>query len=175
MSTFTRCACPPPAGPNIRIERLAANQKMFVAVLGDQIEWFLTHWMPRSGKRKGYSLPCLTPHEQCRGHQLQLPSKWRGYLHVKEMTNGKVCFVEVTQGMGEDLKKVVPDALSYRGMCLNIWRLNGDQARLKCDIQAHWEARSKDPLPPTYSVEKILKKLWDYNEKGDDGESCLPL
>lgn len=163
MGEFRRTDRPPAAGPAHRIERLKKNEQVQVCILCDKPEWFLTHWQPAKGNRKGFSMPHVDPHEECKGCQAHLPQKWRGFLECLDFHKKVRCFQEITPGMLEDLERLLPDAVSYRGLVIIMKRLNGDQARLKCQLEPHWESRSNEPLLPAIGVEKVLRKLWEYN------------
>lgn len=156
------------------VKRLEGNEAIEVCVLSLKPEGFMTHWQPANGKRKGYSLPCTKPVEQCEGHRRHLPTRWRGYLHCFEIHKGQQLYLEITPETLQNLKCLIGESTIYRGLCINFKRMNGKQTRIVTTLLPEWGRRSNAALPQPQSVEPMLRKLWTIsssNAQGQEGES----
>jgi len=154
------------------VKRLEGNEQVEVCVLSAKVEGFLTHWQPAKGGRKGYSLPCTQPTEECEGHKRQLPSRWRGYLHVFEIHKGQSFFLEITPETLHNLKALVGESTVWRGLCICFKRMNGKNTRIAVTLLTEWGRRSSAALPQPLSVETMLRKLWNISKATHEGSEA---
>lgn len=158
MSVLNRSNRPPERGPELFVRRLKANEQIQVVILSDKIDGFLSHWTGT------VSVPCTQPVEECEGHLAGFPARWRGYLHVMNLLDGKDFFLELTKGAQDQMEIQLESESSWRGLRIFVKRMGGDASRLKVDIQAPWERVTNKPLPPAKDPENSLARL--YSHKG---------
>ena len=161
---LSRSESTPQAGPKDTILRLRAGVKKSVYVCSSSIEWFWVHW---EGRR---SAPCTEPHEECRGHKLQLPRRCKGYLNVYCLDDRRYCYVELTPTCGEQFDRHYGKGANLRGARFSLQRGQGDKAHLYLEFQ---EAMSDTrQLKPGTSVERVLRSLWKLSE---DVQEEMPM
>lgn len=158
MPDWNRPGRPPAPGPREPITRVKQRQRIVVVVLSSTWWDIVVHWDP-TAKR---SFPCTTPTSQCEYHQRELPSRWRGYLHVLLFEGNKrvETFLELTPGLAEEIENQLGEGADLRGQRWELERGNGDKARITLSIKAHWSAVSKEELAPERSPEMELMRLW---------------
>src|SRR6266404_8087899 len=105
MLPLDRGSPAPPAGPEIWVRRLKAEQVVDFACCSPSVWEFWIHW-DQDGRK---SMPCLKDHSVCPGHRLELPRKWRGYLYGINHHTRKMEFLEVTPYGVEQLNAMVGD------------------------------------------------------------------
>lgn len=148
----------PPAGPNMDIIRLKANESLQVVVLAEDIRAIFVHWNAATG-RKGRSEPCQK--EACSGCARRLPRKWLGYIHVWLPKKKREAFMELTSGGSEDLRNMLPPAQTLRGTSAVIQRMNGDKARLRVEIFPSPKDYDTSVFPAEKLPWETLSILWN--------------
>lgn len=159
----------PPAGPKNKILRLKGGVRKTLYVCSECIEWVYTHW---EGRR---SIPCTEPHEECRGHRLELPRRAKGYLYAYVVEDRRYAFVELTPTAGEQFDQHYGKGARLRGARFTLQRGNGDKAHLVLEFQSPMENPSQ--LLPSKSVEPTLRQLWGMaaSETVSEDRESLPF
>jgi len=170
MSELNRMEEPQKEKGELFIKRLDAGEQIEVVCLSVKPEGFLTHWQPAHGNRKGYSLPCTKPIEECEGHVRRLGTRWRGYIHCFELHKGKPLFMEITPETLQNLRCLLGEATIYRGLVFGFKRMNGKNTRIITTLLAEWARRSHAPLTEPLSVEPMLRKLWQMSRENRPSE-----
>jgi hypothetical protein len=140
----------PRPGPAYSIVRLGGNQKIECYVCSPFIWGLLTHWIKRG--KKGYAVECKAPAGNCLCDNETLPVRWRGYIHVYDVSRNCECFVELTPGVGEQMLAGQEERKSFRGMKVKIERTAKDNGRLNVTVFPYASIpaglpESKDPRP----------------------------
>lgn len=154
---------PPPAGPKMPIIRLKGSESRDFLILSTEVNGFWSHWTGRC------TIECTLPHENCRGHQLGFPSKWKGYLHVYEWATKKQGFLELTPALAEQLEMQVGQRKNcVRGMSVKVERSRANNGRVKLlvtNIATPKEAGMIDEVDPLPAV----RILWGYVGHRENG------
>jgi hypothetical protein len=159
---------PPKPGPEMRIRRLKASQKIVATVLND-LWGCWTHW---AGNR---SEPCLGDKKTCPGHKRGLPARWKGYLHILDHNNREESFLELTPTAATQLFDQLGTESPLRGNRIQVERMAGDKARMRITVlTAHL---SDVQLPPAKDPYKTLCSLWGVSDVSLEkpGQPTLPL
>jgi hypothetical protein len=159
MQPFHRQDVPPEPGPKMWIVRLKKNEKVHCTILSKSMWGILTHW---NGKN---SEPCYEPADTCPGCQRKMAQRWKGYLHIYDHELRRDRFLELTPSAARSIVEQCDTNFPLRGQRVQVRRMNGDNARLKVEVQARLHddfqlPEEKDPLP-------TLMALWGCSdEKG---------
>lgn len=150
----------PKAGPAFEIVRLKAAQTLEGIFLSDFPWGYLTHWIERG--KKGFSVECKKGVAQCRCDTEELPTRWKGYLHVWDIRRNRECFLEITPYVFESMKGWVPSGEDYRGLKFKASRSKGaDNGRLTIVIGSPYQRQDRDALPPARDPRPFLEALWN--------------
>lgn len=155
---------PPEPGPEIEIVRLKALQTVSCVAVGLKVRGFRTHWHAKLKQ----TIPCFKPVEECEGHRLQLPQRWKGYLHVlmnyrtaEAKLAHKEAFLELTPVAAMDLRVGLGHNRDLRGIPFTLTRLNGNKAHLKVAVFLD-NCIPEQKLPEPKSPYQSLMRLWGY-------------
>jgi hypothetical protein len=170
MSELNRQDEPKKGKGELFVKRLDTAERIEVCVLCNKPEGFQTHWQPSNGRRKGFSLPCTKPIEECIGHKSRLPQRWRGYLHCFELHRGTPLFLEITPETLTNMKALIGESTIWRGLCVRFQRMNGKQTRVAVELLMEWGRRSGAPLAEPLSVEPMLRRLWQISQENQGRE-----
>jgi hypothetical protein len=143
---------PPTRAPAMPIIRIKGGQAGMFLIYSHRPEWFCSHW---NGRR---SEPCIIPSDECSGCKRQLPTKWKGYLHVRKLDGEQDGFLEITPHVNDSLLSQAPSKPSLRGWRIEIRRTRGNLGRLNVCLLP--KLCSDDNLPPVKSARETLSVLW---------------
>lgn len=155
---FERMDVPPKAGPGVPILRVKAGQHFLFVALAMKIAGFMAHW---SGKA---SVPCTGDDPPCPGCNARPPwdSRWKGYIHVLEMSSKAEGFLEITPASAEMLQLQSVNPLSLRGTIFEAMRTSANNGRLKLIYKSVFP-RLAD-LPAEKDPTEALKRLWGIKQ-----------
>jgi len=150
---------PPPPGPGLPIIRIKAKQQFLAIILCREIFGFMCHW---AGKA---TVPCTSQPLGCAGCNARppWPSRWKGYLHVLEMSSRKQGFLEITPASAEMIRLQTVKGVSLRGNVLEAFRSDANNGRLKIVFKSVFPR--PDELPEAIDPLPALKKLWGIDEQ----------
>ncbi len=157
MHQALRGAVPFKSQPQQLVKRLSAGERMSGFFLSEALWGVHTHWL-KEGKR-GRSVRCTKERGACVCEERDLPSRWRGYIHVYDEGTREFCFLELTPGAAEQLLRQLPDRENLRGIRFEAYRTpGGDTGRLNIRLGTHTVAI--ETCPPGQDPEPVLEKLW---------------
>jgi len=153
------CA-PPPAGPTHEVVQLRAGEQIDGAICSPAIWGVVTHWNDGAGP-KGRSERCTADKGACTGCDRELPSRWKGYVHLFDLHKRQEVFLEITPGAFDRILTEAPKGGTLRGLRLKARRSKGgDQGRFECEL--HLYAGDIELLPRPRDPEPILEILWNW-------------
>lgn len=154
MSNYHRENVPPPSGPELVVRRLKAAEKLTLTVLSSFLNGFWVHW----DNEKNHSLPCLKPKDECEGCDLELPRRWKGFVHCFNHNNRKQEFLELTPAPAKQLLDELPAGESIRGLRICCERGAGQKARVRVTVLS--QLATAQELPQEIDPIPTLEKLW---------------
>lgn len=145
----------PRKAPRMEVIRLKGGEAFQCTILSASFHGYVVHWDARIRR----SRPCFLDANVCEGCKEELPSKTLFYLNVWHGSKG-CCFVELTEHCACQLKEILGDKISYRGVRVRLERTRAANGRLKVDVME----MSDDPsrCPAEQDPEDILRVLWDW-------------
>lgn len=145
---------PPPAGPQIWVKRLKANEKWACVICSSKITGLWIHWFPNQRKTE----PCWQERQRCPGCKSKVVRKWKGYLHVLHPSSKKQWFLELTPWSAQAILNQLEPGYDLRGLRLDLQRGDGDKARMVVNVKPPFPGQGEVPLEK-YVVE-TLEQLW---------------
>ena len=150
----------PKPGPAHTVVQLGQGESIDGVILAEKVWGVLTHWNDGRGK-KGRSERCCKESGYCSGCELELPSRWKGYLHVYCFRRKRALFVELTPATAEAIELMKPSGESVRGLRIRLKRGDGGKkTRIEVEILAY--AGDLDALPAPQHPEEVLETLWKW-------------
>jgi hypothetical protein len=114
---------PPKPGPKIEFVTPRNTQPISYVAISKRIWAHHVHWL---GAR---TQPCTlvvgadgTPRVKCDHCAAQMPTRWKGYLHVWKSGELKTLFLCLTPGAGWELTNALGSDYDLRGLTLDVWR-----------------------------------------------------
>lgn len=157
MLPVRRSNIPPPAGPEMLVVRIDADQTVVATIISRHLVGFQTHW---TGNR---TIPCLERKGECHGCKAGMPSRWKGYLHVWDHHRKKDVFLEMTPHSANELLEQLGAGAEMRGQRVTLKRMKGKKARVKVQWDAIHGQVASDKLPEPKDPQVTLETLWGYN------------
>jgi hypothetical protein len=145
---------PPKPGPKHEVKRLKANEKIVCTILDDEVQGYWIHWTDR------HSIPCNSRREECEGCNLEMPTKWRGYLSVLDHRDMERKLIELTACAAESMQLQLGTTRDWRGWNCELTRGNGDKARLTVRGGTRCNETTLSTLPIGLDSLGILTDLW---------------
>jgi len=153
---------PPRPGPSIPVIRIKGGEQRLLIVLSPRLIGYWTHW---GGKA---TMPCTGKELGCTGCSARppWPSRWKGYLHALCLVKHYDCFLELTPAAAEMLSLQSDNAMSLRGVKIELRRTPGANGRLKLIV--HNRTLTMNDLPEPKDPMVSLAKLWGINNDDDE-------
>jgi len=160
MSSLISGAARPLPGPKHRVKQLDQGEKIDCVILSTTIWGVMTHWNDNAGKH-GRSERCTKDEGYCEACEKQMPTRWKGYLHVFDFYARRDMFLELTPASCEALElQALPDA-PLRGQRLIAERGHGGKrTRISTKIEPFYGDLTN--LPDPVEPEGVLEKLWNW-------------
>jgi hypothetical protein len=150
---------PPKSGPAFEIVRLKAGQQIEAIILSEFPWGYLTHWIKRG--RSGFSIECTKGVKTCQCASQELPTRFKGYLHLFDVRRSRECFLEFTPAIAEEIGKLVPEGENLRGLRCRCIRTKGaDNGRLTFSILSPYRIASMEDMPASKDPRPYLERLW---------------
>jgi len=150
---FRRQDDPPPLGDVLHVAKIKATTKFTAVILAHRWQGFAVHW---NGKR---TVRCRTPKPQCQWCVAQCPTRWVGFLHLRNRSDSLEFALELTPFAGHQLKDLFERHATLRGMIIHVQRQREtEKAPIQIDFVGHVDAA--EVLPPERSIEPTIQRLW---------------
>lgn len=147
----------PKLGVEVYVFRMPKERTLTFTAWGDTIRGFDVHWL---GDRTAMH---FEPAAECEHCLKNLPSKWKGYLHVFCVELRQEVFLEFTKVTANGFKLQVPNSEHLRGCVFQIKR--GKSANSRMDIRMLSPLAPDVVLPPAKDPRPVILKLYGYSEQ----------
>ena len=157
MEPLRLAPVPPNPGPRDEVRRIAGGDDSHFCIISPQIWGVWTHW------DNGRTRPCHAEKKQCQGCQLELPARWKGYIHCIDTSKRTDCFLELTPLVAQLLLTGAPKNEPLRGLHIGVSRGKGNKARLRLVVQVGRVIEAQ--LPPAKDPSPVLIALWQMPDR----------
>jgi len=146
----------PKPGPEVYVLRMPADRTITFVAWGDKLRGFDVHWL---GNRTAMH---FEPAEECEHCLKNLPSKWKGYLHVYAVELKQEFFLEFTKITASAFQHQVANPDHLRGCTFRLKRGKSKNSRMSIIILA--PVTVETALPPEKDPRPCILRLYGYSD-----------
>lgn len=159
----------PQPGPAFEIVRLKAGATLEGFILSPRLWGYHTHWIKRG--KGGFSVECKKGVASCPCDEEELPTRWKGYLHVYDCRRQRECFLELTPFVGEQIDRENRERGHFRGLKFKATRSKGaDNGRLEIVMFPYNSV--PENLPEPKDPRPYLERLWSLVGKAQPKDNA---
>ncbi len=135
------------------VQRVRPGERLKVVILSEVLWGMHCHW---TGAR---SVECTKAEKACVGCERQLPTRWKGGLHVWDLGRRESYFVEITPRAARRIVEQTENRSTLRGVCIELSR-SGTKVNGRLVVQIVDMSIDMKRLPAGQAVSPALQWLW---------------
>lgn len=137
------------------VERVRPGARLHLIILSEALWGLEAHW---TGNR---TIECSGKANGCRGCAMELPKRWKGGMHVWDLTRKESYFVELTPAAARKLMATAAKDEPLRGLKIDLFR-SGQAINGRLLVEVIGGRVSTKSLPPEQDPQFVLRWLWAH-------------
>jgi len=137
------------------VERVRPGATLHLVILSETLWGLEAHW---TGTK---TIECLGKANGCRGCAAKNPVRWKGGIHVWDLTRKESYFVELTPGSARRLLGMAKQDEPLRGLKIDLFR-SGRAVNGRLCVELIGGRLDPVKLPAAQNPEAMLRWLWNH-------------